>query len=231
MCQTSTAAIRQLVTSLAKEFVTSQEPRSGEQLLSTEPGRSAPSGRPLLPFAVAFKSRSGEPQEPHRQEGSKGQALGDSQAESVRGLKTQHQETDQHHEQQGRQKFGDCVLQGGASDIPLQGDDARIAAIDERSKGGKGECEGHGEKGQFGSAGTSISRGAAIAAAAESFVAACKDAGIDAKVNLIQPGAVVCLEILPVGSHTTAAIGIVDSKSCVLKPKLTMKALQLLADN
>ena len=76
-----------------------------------------------------------------------------------------------------------------------------------------------------------ISRGAAIAAAADSFAAACKDAGIDAKVNLRQPGVVVCLEILPVGSYTLAAISIVESKACVLKPKLTLKPLQLPTDN
>ena len=70
-----------------------------------------------------------------------------------------------------------------------------------------------------------------IAAAAESFAAACKDAGIGAEVNLRQPGTVLCLEIVPVGSQAIAAVGIVESNACILKPKLSMKLLQLQIPN
>ncbi len=237
MCKASTAAIRELVHSLAKTHATSQEPQCVEVCIREEFDRPASSDRPLLPFAVAFKSRSGEAQKQHTQEGSKGQAREDRRAESVavRGLKTQHQGSDEHHEQQGKQAargVGLSALQGEASSIPSQPDGARALTDDERSRVGEADSGSHGEEpqtplGQVDSASTSISRGVAIAAAAESFVAACQSAGVDAEVNLRQPDAVVCLEILPVGSCTIAAISIVESSACVVKPKLTLKPLQL----
>lgn len=116
------------------------------------------------------------------------------------------------------------------SSIPPQQDSVTLtnksSRCDERECGSRGHQELL-QMGQNSRASAAISRGAAIAAAAESFAAACSDAGLDTEVNLRQPAAVICLEILPVGSFAIAAVSIVESSSCVLKPKLALKPMQL----
>ena len=47
------------------------------------------------------------------------------------------------------------------------------------------------------------------------------------RVDLEQPQAVICLEVLPVGASTIAAVSIVDSSACVLRPRLVLKSLQV----
>ena len=228
MCLASAGAIRQLVCSLASDFASDQDSAH------KEPQSSGASDRAHVAFAVAFKNRCNEPQEQQTQAGSIGKARKDSSAGSVAVSapdKPSHV-LDQPHERQSEQAAGETgisVSQGEKGSIPLQLDTARTLT----NGGSRGDGEEHYSQGQEAGilkgrvSSTSISRGAAIAAAAESFAAACKDAGVDAEVNLRQPGAVLCLEILPVGSQALAAVGVVESKACILKPKLSTRPLQL----
>ena len=234
VCLASTGAIRQLVRSLAEDFA------SGQDSAHKVPQSSGASDRPHVSFAVAFKNRCSEPQEQQTRAGSKGHARGGSSAGSVAvSVLDKHCHGDgQSHEQQIEQAARDAgipVSRRKESSNRLRMDSAKNLTH-ESSRGDEEECKSKGEeteipKGQGSSESTSISREAAIAAAAESFAAACKDAGIDAEVNLRQPGTVLCLEIVPVGSQAIAAVGIVESNACILKPKLSMKLLQLQIPN
>ena len=236
MCWATEAAIRQLTYSLAEEFATARKKVCKQQLLKKEPSDPEVAHRPPLLFAVAFKSRSSEQQEPEAQAGSKGQACGDSIAGSVavKSAPPPCQGSVWPHEQQGEAEAGDVRttvhLEQDSSILP-QRDSGTLTKQSSRCDEGEcGRSRGAQEQSQMGQdspASAAISRGAAIAAVAESFAAACSDANLDTEVNLRQPDAVVCLEILPVGSIATAAISIVESRTCVLKPKLALKPLQL----
>ena len=242
MCLASDAAIRQLVCSLTEAFTTAQDLSCREVCLREEPSRCAPADRPPLFFAVAFKSRFAGPQKAQTDAGRKKQACEDSSAANLAAsaatnaglLDVQHGRTHQPDEQQGQQTLestGIPVSSHEGSSIPRQPDQV-IPLTSDSSTGEKGRCGRQEEQevlhiGQTGSVSTNISRKIAIAAAADSFATACKGAEIRAQVNLKQPSIVICLEVLLVGSVTIAAASIVDSKACILKPKLTLKPLQM----
>ena len=243
MCLASDSAIRQLVSSLTEAFTTAWEP-SSRYSPKEEPSNSAPADRPPILFAVAFKSRFG-PQKSQKGTCGKEQACEDSSAANAAAdaaanagsLDDQCGRGHQPDKQQGPQASEDPGThtpshKGGSTssqhDEVIPGTDDSSFGTEVRSarKAKPQELQ----VGQTGSANKPISRGIAIAAAAESFAASCKDANICAKVDLKQPSVVICLEILPKRNGAIAAVSIVDSKACTLKPKLTLKPLQMQAD-
>jgi len=238
MCLAQDAAIRELVGSLAKDLAGIIEPCGDEQSHGVQQADAASAERSPLLFAVAFKSISGEQQK--QQAAQTGNSLAGSQPheQDVARPKTGKMpsnlplsDSDQPTQKATSVKANASVPQTNASSSSQQHDDATITSNGD--SGGRDVIPGVGQSGidtssvpQASSASACISRGAAIAAAAESFAKACEDLGLKAEVNLKQPSAVISLEILPVGSCSLAAVSTLHSKACVLKPKLTVKSLQ-----
>lgn len=229
MCLAQEAAIGKLVSQLGTEWASLASAR----FTSDE---DAP-----LSFAVAFKSRQDEQQKQQAQAGSKTaknqkceEAAPTQQSPAEVSLSAGLPDSAPSQEQSAQQTASaDSKATSPGKDCESKSQQP-AAAEDPVSNGGKA-CEVAPAAGGIGKdaelsgedepASTFISRGAAIAAAAESFSAACRDAGIKIKVNLKVPHTVICVEILPVGSSVLAAISIVKSGACILKPKLTMKPL------
>ena len=227
MCSAQKAPIRALVSRLAHSYASLRELPQAEHA-EHEPGRHEQKTGAPLKFAVAFKSRSG------KQEGrqvQKGTALAITPApagsltlpgaaegcQSVRGNSVA---------EDACTTAKDCSRCAGqpAADavVGSKGRDASRVKTPMESSARAGIAFGESQ-----GAGVCISREVAVAAAAEGFSRACGVAGWMAEVDLEQPQAVICLEVLPVGASSIAAMSIVDSSACVLRPRLVLKPLQV----
>ena len=227
MCSAQEAPIRALVSRLAHSYASLREVPQAEHA-EHEPGRHrCHTGAPLR-FAVAFKSRSGKQEGQQLQKGtalattlaSAGDLTLPKAAEACQSVRRNSVAGD------ACTAAKDCSRCTGqpAADAAAgsKGRDApRVSAtVDSSAKAGTGSGESQG-------AGVCISREVAVAAAAQGFSRACGDAGLMAEVDLMQPQAVICLEVLHVGASTIAAVSIVDSSACVLRPRLALKPLQV----
>ena len=238
MCLAQDAAIRELVGSLAKDTAGIIEPCADEQSHRVLQAEAASAERSPLFFAVAFKSRSGEQQK--QQAAQTGCRLAGSQSDQQDVAQPKTEETPSHlplsDSDQPTQKAASVGTNASVHQNNGSSSLQQHAEATKTSNGNSDGCDvnpGVGQSGiaksslgQGSSASACISRGSAIAAAAESFTKACEGLRFRAEVNLKQPSAVISLEILPVGSVSLAAVSILQSKACVLKPKLTMKSLQ-----
>ena len=227
MCPAQEAPIRELVSRLAHSYASLREVTQAEHA-ELEPGRHRRHTGAPLKFAVAFKSRSG------KQEGrqvQKDTALATTPApagglilpEAAEGCQSVRKNSIAEDACTAAKDCCRCAGQpaadavagskeGGASIVNAPMDSSAKAGIASGESQGVGVC---------------ISRELAVAAAAEGFSRACGDAGWMAEVDLEQPQAVICLEVLPVGASTIAAVSIVDSSACVLRPRLVLKSLQV----
>ncbi|CAK0785111.1 hypothetical protein CVIRNUC_008317 [Coccomyxa viridis] len=227
MCSAQKAPIRALVSRLAHSYASLRELPQAEHA-EHEPSRHEQKTGAPLKFAVAFKSRSGKQEGQQVQNGT---ALATTPApaggltlpgaaegcQSVRGNSVA---------EDACTTAKDCSRCAGqpAADAAA-GSKERYASrvnapIDSSAKAGLASEESQG-------AGVCISREVAVAAAAKGFSRACGDEGLMAEVDLEQPQAVICLEVLPVDASTIAAVSIVDRNACVLRPRLVLKPLQV----
>ena len=227
MCPAREAPIRELVTRLAQSYASLRGVLQAEHA-ELEPGRHTCHTGAHLKFAVAFKSRSG------KQEGQqlqKGTALATTPAPAGGLTLPEAAEACQSVPRNAVAEDAcaaakDCSRCAGrlAADAVVGskgGGASRVnAPIESSARAGLASGESQG-------AGVCISREVAVAAAAQGFSKACGDAGLMTKVDLEQPQAVICLEVLPVGASTIAAVSIVDSDACILKPRLVLKPLQV----
>ena len=206
----------------------------------TEPYSAGPEG--VLPFAVAFKSRSGNPENKQQAGVSSISAVKQNPEQAMAGNGPPEAPDSSHTygdaaKNDGPQKRAASASLGSAA---TSADNSSAKEPDEAPgmlhtcKGSKAQVVLWGAKEaealldanmQTRPAAPCISRGAATAAAAESFSSACHDAGVKAVVSLKQAQALVCLDILPVGVSAIAGVSIMDSSACVLTPKLALKPL------
>ena len=227
MCPAQAAPIRELVTRLAQSYASLREVPQAEHA-ELEPGRHEQNTGAPLKFAVAFKSRSGKQEGQQVQEGtalaitlaSAGGLTLPKAAEGCQSVRRNSIAGDAYTaakdcSRRAKQPAADAVAGSEGTDA------SRVDAPTESSaKAGIAFGESQG-------AGVCISKEVAVAAAAQGFSRACGDAGLVAEVDLEQPQAVICLEVLPVGASTIAAVSIVDSIACVLRPRLVLKPLQV----
>ena len=227
MCSAQEAPIRALVSRLAHSYASLREVPQAEHA-EHEPGRHEQKTGAPLKFAVAFKSRSGKQEGRQVQEGTAlattpapaGGLTLPGAAEGCQSVRTNSVAGDACTTAKDCSR---CAGQPAADAVAgSKGRDAfRVnAPMDSSGKAGLASGESQG-------AGLFISRDVAVAAAAKGFSRACGDAGLMAEVDLKQPQAVVCLEVLPVGASTIAAVSIVDSSACVLRPRMVLKPLQV----
>ena len=205
-----------------------------------EPYSAGPEG--VLPFAVAFKSRSGNPESKQQACASSMSAAKQNPEQAMPGNgppkapNSSHTngdgaKSDAPQKQEVSSSLGGpaCSADSGSAQQP---DEAPgMLQMCESGKAqvvlcGAKEAEALlGANMQTRHAAPCISRGAATAAAAESFLSACHDLGVRAVVKLKQAQALICLDILPVGVSAIAGVSIMDSSACVLTPKLALKPL------
>ena len=206
----------------------------------TEPYSAGSEG--VLPFAVAFKSRSGNPE--NKQQACVGSmsAAKQNSEQAMTGygppeaLNSSHTTGNGANNDGPQQRAAPASLGGPASNAgnssAKEPDEA--PGMLQMCKGGRAQVVLCGAKEaealldakmQTRPAAPCISRVAATAAAAESFSSACHGAGVNAVVSLKQAQALVCLDILPVGVSAIAGVSIMDSSACVLTPKLALKPL------
>ena len=227
MCPAQEAPIWELVNRLAQSYASLREIPQAEHA-ELEPGRHKRSTGAPLKFAVAFKSRSGKEEGQQVQKGAAlattpapaGGLILPGAAEACQSVQGKSVAEDAYTAAKdcsrcAGQPAADAVVGSSARDA------SRVnAPVDSSAKAGIASRESQG-------AGVCISREVAVAAAAKGFSKACSDAGWMAEVDLEQPQAVICLEVLPVGASSIAAVSIVDSSACVLRPRLVLKPLQV----
>ena len=227
MCPAQEAPIRELVSRLAQGFALVGEGHQAQHA-EHEPGRHGQNTGASLKFAVAFKSRS------RKQEGQqvqKSTALATTPAsaggltlpEAAEACQSVPRNPIAEDAYTTAKDCSRCAAQPAADAVAGskgRGASRVNAPMDSSVKAGNASGVSQG-------AGVCISREVAVAAAAEGFSRACGDAGLVAEVDLKQPQAVICLEVLHVGASTIAAVSIVDSSACVLRPRLVLKPLQV----
>ena len=227
MCPAEEAPIRELVSRLAQSFASLRGVLQAEHA-ELEPGRhTCHTGAPLK-FAVAFKSRSGKQEGQQMQKGTAlaitpASADGLSLPEAAEASQSLAKSSIAEDACPAAKDSSRCAGQPAADAVAgsKERDASRVnAPMDSSTKPGNASGESQG-------AGVCISREVAVAAAAQGFSRACGDAGLMTEVDLEQPQAMICLEVLPVGASTIAAVSIVDSSVCVLRPRLVLKPLQV----
>ena len=225
MCSAREASIRELVSHLAQGYTSLRENLQAEHA-ELEPGKHRRDAGAPLKFAVAFKSRCGKQE---GQQVQKGATLATTPASAGSLTISKAAEEFQNRPKgsvpdEASSPAKDCSRCAGqpAGDAPAgskaMGASKIGASLNSSVKAGSAS-------GESPAAGLRISREVAVAAAAKGFSRACGDAGLMAEVNLKQPHTVICLDVLPVGASTIAAVSIVDSSACVLRPRLVLKAL------